>query len=74
MKSLICWISYEGYNLLEGGRVPITIKHIWKEDVSKIAFRARYVHFKFRVMLFELTNALAAFMDLINRVFRPYLD
>ena len=25
-------------------------------------------------MLFELTNALVAFMDLMNRVFHPYLD
>ena len=33
-----------------------------------------YGHFKFMVMLFGLTNAPAAFMDLMNRVFQPYLD
>ena len=29
---------------------------------------------EFLVMSIELTNAPAAFMDLINRVFRPYVD
>ena len=29
---------------------------------------------EFLVMSIELTNASAAFMDLINRVFRPYVD
>ncbi|KAH0722626.1 hypothetical protein KY290_005278 [Solanum tuberosum] len=43
-------------------------------DIPKIAFRTRYGHYEFVVMLFGLTNAFAAFMDLINRVFKQYLD
>ena len=38
-------------------------------DVHKMAFRTRYGHYEFLVMPFRLTNAPAAFMDLINRVF-----
>ncbi|GJR85909.1 putative reverse transcriptase domain-containing protein [Tanacetum coccineum] len=37
-------------------------------------FRTRYGHFEFIVMPFDLTNAPAVFMDLMNRVCRPYLD
>ncbi|GJV96725.1 putative nucleotidyltransferase, ribonuclease H [Tanacetum coccineum] len=45
-----------------------------KEDIPKTASRTRCKHFDFTVMPFGLTNAPAVFMDLMNRVCRPYLD
>ena len=42
--------------------------------IPKTAFRTSYGHFEFTVMPFELTNAPATFMDLMHRVFQPYLD
>nr|GEZ99469.1 reverse transcriptase domain-containing protein [Tanacetum cinerariifolium] len=45
-----------------------------EEDIPKIAFRTRYKHCDFQVTLFGLTNAHAVFMDLMNRVCKPYLD
>ncbi|KAI3771278.1 hypothetical protein L6452_02439 [Arctium lappa] len=44
------------------------------EDIAKTAFRTRYGRYEFLVMPFGMTNAPAVFMDLMNRVCRPFLD
>ena len=44
------------------------------KDVQKTTFRTRYRHYEFLVMPFRVTNAPTAFMDLMNRVFKQFLD
>ncbi|KAD5318287.1 hypothetical protein E3N88_18233 [Mikania micrantha] len=45
-----------------------------EQDIPKTAFQTCYGHYEFLVTSFGLTNAPAAFMDLMNRVCRPMLD
>jgi len=47
---------------------------VQKQSISKTAFKTRYGHYEFLVMLFGLTNAPVAFMDLMNTIFISYLN
>lgn len=47
---------------------------IKENNVPKIVFKTRYEHYKFMMMPFGLANAPAGFVDIMNWVFRPFLD
>jgi hypothetical protein len=47
---------------------------IRESDILKTTFRTRYGLYEYTVMSFGLTNALAYFMYLMNKVFMEYLD
>nr|GFC15362.1 putative reverse transcriptase domain-containing protein [Tanacetum cinerariifolium] len=47
---------------------------VQEEDIPKTAFRTRYGHYEFQVIPFGLMNAPTIFMDLMNRVCKPYMD
>ena len=44
------------------------------ENIPETTFKTRYGNYEFLVMSFGLTNTSTTFMDLMNRVFRSYLD
>ena len=72
----------ELFDQLRGARVYSKIDlrtsyhklRVRETDIPKTVFRMRYGNFEFTMMPFGLTNAPTAFMDLMHRVFQPYLD
>ena len=72
----------ELFEQLRGARVYFKIDlrtgyhqlKVRETDIPKAAFRTHYGHFKFTVKPFGLTNAPTTFMDLMHRIFQPYLD
>ena len=47
---------------------------IKKGDEWKTAFRTQYGYFKYQMMPFRLSNALASFQDYINKILAKKLD
>ncbi|GJZ62702.1 putative reverse transcriptase domain-containing protein, partial [Tanacetum coccineum] len=70
------------FDQLQGSRVYSKIDlrsgyhqlRVQEEYIPKTTFRTRYGHYEFQVMPFGLTNTLTVFMDLMNRVCKPYMD
>ncbi|GJX06667.1 putative reverse transcriptase domain-containing protein [Tanacetum coccineum] len=52
----------------------LSLLRVREEDIPKMAFRTQYGHYEFQVMPFSLKNAPSVFMDLMNRVCKPFLD
>jgi hypothetical protein len=47
---------------------------IREEDILKTMFNMQYGHYLFVMIPYGLTNVSTTFIDLMHRVFRPYLD
>ncbi|GKC76283.1 putative reverse transcriptase domain-containing protein [Tanacetum coccineum] len=70
------------FDQLQGSSVYLKVEmrsgyhqlRVREKDIPKTSFMTRYGHYEFQVMPFGLTNTPVIFMDLMNRVCKPYLD
>lgn len=83
LNKITMWNRYplshidDSFDQMQGAKVfsNIDLRSIYhqlrikKFDISKTAFRTRYGHYNLLVMFLGLTNAPAAFMDFMNKVF-----
>ena len=60
---------YSKINLLTGYHQL----RVREANIPKTAFKTPYGHFEFIVIPFGLKNAPTIFMDLMHKVFQPYL-
>ena len=69
------------FDQLRGARVYLKVdlctgyhkSKVREADIPKTTFRTRYGHFELPMMPFGFTNAPTVFMNLMHRVFQPYL-
>lgn len=48
--------------------------HVKLDDVLNTAFKTRYGHYEYTLILFGVSNALGVFMEYMNIIFNSYLD
>lgn len=56
---------------LRSGYHQIRVKPV---DIAKTAFRTRYGHYEYTIMLFGVSNAPGVFMEYMNNISHPYID
>lgn len=70
IDNLVDKLQRESYFSMIDLRTGYHQLRVKKHDIVKKTFQTLYDHYMFLVRSFDLINALATFMDMMNRVFR----